>query len=211
MTDKHGVGVLGGTFDPIHYGHLRPALEVMEALHLAQIRFIPCQIPAHRGPPTMSAAQRLALVQRAVAGQPGFMADDRELRRAGVSYMWDTLVSLRAEIGVETPLCLLIGADAFQALPTWHRWRELSELVHFVVMQRPGAADELPPELEALVAPRRTQEVAALRQAAAGRFLWYPVTQLDISATRIRALLATGQSVRYLLPETVLEGLTNGG
>lgn len=207
MTDRRGVGVLGGTFDPIHYGHLRPALEVMEALRLAQIRFIPCQIPAHRGAPTMSAAQRLALVQLAVAGQPGFVADDRELRRAGVSYMWDTLASLRAEIGMATPLCLLIGADAFQALPTWHRWRELSDLAHFVVMQRPGAADGLPPELATLVALRQVPQAAALRQAAAGGFLWQPVTQLDISATRIRALLAAGQSVRYLLPEAVLKAL----
>ena len=207
MKEKSGIGVLGGTFDPIHYGHLRPALEVMEALELAEIRFIPCQIPAHRGLPTFNAAQRLALVQRAIADQAGFIADDRELRREGISYMWDTLASLRTEIGAETPLCLLLGADAFRDLPSWYRWRELSDLAHIVIMQRPGAPDLLPSELEAFGAPRRVPNAATLQQAPAGGFLWQPVTQLAISATQIRARLAAGQSVRYLMPEAVVASL----
>ncbi|MCP5159852.1 MAG: nicotinate-nucleotide adenylyltransferase [Gammaproteobacteria bacterium] len=198
------IGVLGGTFDPIHYGHLRPALELLEALELAEVRFIPCRIPAHRGTPQVTAEQRLALVQLAMAGQAGFVADDRELRREGTSYMVDTLASLREDFGQATPLCLIVGADAFRALPTWSRWQDLAELAHIVVMRRPGVAQQLPLPLEAWLAPRMTHDAWALHSKPAGAILFQPVTQLDISATQIRALLARGQSPRYLLPEAVL-------
>lgn len=202
----HPIGILGGTFDPIHYGHLRPALEVLETLELAEVRFVPCRIPAHRAAPSVTAEQRLALVRLATAGQPGFVADDRELRREGPSYMVDTLVSLREELG-ETPLCLLLGADAFRDLPTWRCWQDLTRWAHLVVMRRPGAAQPLPPVLEEFVAPRVFHDPLALRQEPAGGILFQPVTQLDISATRIRALLARGQSPRYLVPEVVLAAI----
>lgn len=200
------IGVLGGTFDPIHYGHLRPVLELLENLELAEVRFVPCRIPAHRDTPSITAEQRLDLVRLATAGQPGFVADDRELRRSGPSYMVDTLISLRAEVGA-TPLCLILGTDAFRELPTWWRWRELGELAHIVVMQRPGMAQPFSPPLEAFVAPRVVHDALALHRRSAGGILFQPVTQLDISATRIRALLARGQSPRYLLPEAVLASI----
>lgn len=195
--------MLGGTFDPVHYGHLRPALEVLELLDLAEVHFIPCRIPAHRGTPLIGAEERLELVRLATAEQPGFVADDRELRRPGPSYMVDTLDSLRREVG-DAPLCLIVGGDAFRELHTWRRWQELTDLAHLVVMQRPGASPDLPPALEAFVAPRAVQEPAALLRRPAGGVLFRPVTQLAISATQIRRLLAQGQSVRYLLPEAVL-------
>ncbi|MBL8258812.1 MAG: nicotinate-nucleotide adenylyltransferase [Candidatus Competibacteraceae bacterium] len=198
------VGVLGGTFDPIHYGHLRPALEVLELLALAEVRFVPCRIPAHRETPSVTAEQRLELVRLATAGQPGFVADDRELRRPGPSYMVDTLSSLRQELGDGAPLCLIVGGDAFRELHTWRRWQELTDLAHLVVMQRPGASPALPPALEAFVAPRVAREAAALLQQPAGLVRFQAITQLAISATQIRQLLARGQSVRYLLPEAVL-------
>ena len=198
------IGILGGTFDPIHYGHLRPALELLHTLELAEVRFVPCRIPAHRGTPLVTAEQRLALVRLATAGQPGFVADDRELRREGPSYMFDTLTSLRTEVGAETPLVLIVGADAFRDLHTWHRWRELTGLAHIVVMQRPGAAQSLPPVLAEFATPRVVHAPAALRQQPAGGVLFQPVTQLSISATQFRALLARGQSPRYLLPDPVL-------
>ncbi|MBK8181592.1 MAG: nicotinate-nucleotide adenylyltransferase [Candidatus Competibacteraceae bacterium] len=198
------IGILGGTFDPIHYGHLRPALELLEALALAEIRFIPCRIPAHRATPAITPDQRLKLVRLATADQAGFVVDERELCRPGRSYMVDTLTSLREELG-DTPLCLIIGVDAFRELHTWHRWQDLSELSHLIVMQRPGASSKtLPPVLEAFVAAHLSQDAMALRQQPAGRLLFQAVTQLDISATQIRALLASGQSPRYLLPEAVL-------
>lgn len=198
------IGILGGTFDPIHYGHLRPALEMLETLQLAEVRFIPCRIPAHRATPLITAEQRLELVQRAIADQPGFVADDRELRRDGPSYMVDTLASLRDDLGDDIPLCLILGADAFRGLPSWHRWQQLSELAHIVVMQRPGALSSLPPVLEEFIAQRLIEDVVALRQKPAGSILFQLVTQLHISATQIRALLAHGQSPRYLLPEAAL-------
>ena len=201
------IGILGGTFDPIHYGHLRPALDLLEELELAEIRFVPCRIPAHRGTPLITAAQRLALVQLATVGQPGFVADDRELRREGLSYMFDTLASLREDFGDETPLCLIVGTDAFRELHTWHRWQELPKLAHIVVMQRPGLLKPLVPVLEAFTTPRVVYDRFALRRKPAGGILFQPVTQLSISATWIRALLARGQSPRYLLPEAVLASI----
>lgn len=200
----HPVGVLGGTFDPIHYGHLRTALELLDTLELAEVRFIPCRIPAHRGLPWVTAEQRLALVRLATNGQPGFVADDQELRRNGPSYMVDTLASLREDFGPETPLCLIVGTDAFRELHTWRHWRELTDWAHIVVMQRPGVLQPLPPVLETFMAPRVIYDGLALRRKPAGGILFQPVTQLNISATQIRALLAHGQSPRYLLPEAAL-------
>ncbi len=198
------IGILGGTFDPIHYGQLRPALALLEELELAEIRFVPCRIPAHRGTPLISAEQRLALVQLATAGQAGFVSDDRELRREGLSYMVDTLAALRGDFGDETPLCLIVGADAFRELHTWRRWQELPNLAHIVVMQRPGLLKPLAPALDAFTTPRLIHDRFALQRKPAGGILFQTVTQLDISATRIRTLLARGQSPRYLLPEAVL-------
>ena len=201
------IGIFGGTFDPIHFGHLRPALELQERLGLAQVRLLPCGVPPHRGTPMVAAEHRLAMVARAVAGVPGLTVDDRELRRDGPSYMVDTLQSLRAELG-ETPLCLLLGADAFLGLHRWHLWQALPELAHLVIAHRPGwalAPAAMAPELAALMAGRQVDTAAALAAEPAGRLLLQPVTQLAISSTAIRELIEAGRSPRFLLPETVLE------
>ena len=200
--DARPIGILGGTFDPVHYGHLRPALEVLEALDLAGVRFIPCRLPSHRGQPVATPEQRLTLLQLAVADQPGFLVDDRELHRDGPSYMVDTLASLRAEVGA-TPLCLLLGMDAFAGLTTWRHWQEIPELAHLVVTNRPNAGPPLSNTLNELVEQRKIRQPEALRECPAGGILFQPVTQLGISATRIRHLLAQGRSPRYLLPEAV--------
>lgn len=205
------LGIFGGTFDPIHYGHLRPALEVLEGLKLAEVRFIPCRVPVHRDAPQVTPEQRLALLRLALADQAGLVADDRELRRDTPSYMMDTLLALRAEVGAEVALCLMLGSDAFQHLPTWQRWTELTDLAHIVVMQRPGALPALPPTLETFIAPRRTSNAADLHAQAAGKILMHTVTQLDISATIIRQRLAAGQAVRYLLPDIALAYIQDRG
>lgn len=197
------IGILGGTFDPVHYGHLRSALEVLEELQLAQVRFIPSHTPPHRDAPLATPEQRLALVQHAIADQPGLVMDDRELTRRGPSYTRDTLACLRSDLD-DTPLCLLLGMDAFVTLPTWHGWRELLQLAHIVVMHRPGSEPTLADELKVLVASHRSDDGYALREQPAGRIVFQPVTQLDISATQIRCLLAQGKSPRYLLPDAVL-------
>ena len=196
------IGILGGTFDPVHHGHLRIALEALENLALAEVRFIPCRLPPHRRQPLATPEQRLTLLRLAVAEQPGFVIDERELRREGPSYMVDTLASLRAELGA-TSLCLLLGRDAFNDLPGWHRWRNILEFTHLIVLERPGAAPTPAGELSQLLEHCRLDHPGALWEKSAGGILFQPVTQLAISATRIRQLLAQGHSPRYLLPEAV--------
>jgi nicotinate-nucleotide adenylyltransferase len=198
------IGVLGGTFDPIHFGHLRPALDCLQALGLDQVRLIPLHVAVHRPQPVAPAALRLAMLDAAIAHQSGLVADPRELERAGDSYSHDTLVHLRAELGDAEPLCLLVGSDAFAGFLDWHRPREILDLAHVVILRRPGAPEGLSPELRDLLRPRLCEDPAALRDSPAGRVLFQPVTQLDISSTRIRQLIGRGQSPRYLLPEAVL-------
>jgi nicotinate-nucleotide adenylyltransferase len=196
--------IFGGTFDPVHFGHLRPALDVQQALDIERVHLLPCRIPPHRDMPRLGERQRLALLRLAIAGEPGLAVDERELQREGPSYMVDTLTSLRAEAG-DRPLCLALGMDALAGLDSWHRWEEIPGLCHLVVMQRPGT--EWP--RGGLVAERlgvsRVTSVEALRERPWGAVLSVPVTQMAVSATRIRALLASGRSARYLLPAAVLE------
>lgn len=205
MTTAGPVGILGGTFDPIHHAHLRLALEAWMACSLDHVRFIPSATPPHRTTPGASAAHRLAMVELAIAGNPAFVADRRELDRAMPSYTIDTVASLRTDLGAARPLCLIVGADAFALFETWRRWRELLDHVHLVVAHRPGFA--IVPETTALAAEfavRRTDDPAALRDAPGGRILPLAITALDIAASRIRADLAAGRSPRYLLPDAVV-------
>ncbi|WJW74879.1 nicotinate-nucleotide adenylyltransferase [Thiohalobacter sp. IOR34] len=197
------IGIYGGTFDPVHFGHLRTALEVAELLELDELRLLPAGRPPHRPPPQATTAQRLQMLRLALAGQARLGLDPRELQRPGPSYMVDTLASLRAELGTR-PLALILGQDAFLGLDRWHRWRELPDLAHLVVMTRPGGDWPQGGELGALFEARRSQDPAALRAAAAGRIWCCPVRQLEISASGIRALCAAGRSPRYLLPDAVL-------
>lgn len=201
------IGIFGGTFDPVHFGHLRPALELMEELALREVHLIPSAIPPHRDPPFADGAHRLAMLRQAVAGQPGFVVDERELRRAGVSYMVDTLASLREEFG-ERPLCLLLGMDAFLKLHCWHRWAEIPELAHIVATHRPGwefDSGVVPAPMAEVLEQRRVEQPEALADEPAGRILLQSVTQLDISATAIRKAVRNGRSVRYLTRDAVLE------
>ncbi len=204
------LGICGGTFDPVHYGHLRPALEVMDALAPAEIAFVPNAQPPHRDAPGASPAQRLRMLEAAVVGQPGFYVDRRELDREGPSWMVDTLASLR-EAHPGRSLCLLLGTDAFAGLPGWHRWRDLLSLAHLVVMQRPGWTIPESRDLERLLGRYRIRDARALHDKPAGCIWLQSVTALDISATRIRTLAATGRNLRYLLPEPVREIIEQEG
>jgi nicotinate-nucleotide adenylyltransferase len=202
------LGVLGGTFDPIHFGHLRLAQELADALGLERVRFIPTGTPPHRNSPHVSGTHRLDMVRIAIAGNPVFEADDREIRRKGISYTYDTLTELRDELG-ERPLCLLMGADAFAALATWHRWQELFDLAHVVIAHRPGFGLQglqaaLPAPLRKIYL-RRLAGAPGMPLANAGSILTREITALDISATHIRAMLAQGSSPRYLVPDAILE------
>jgi len=202
------LGLFGGTFDPVHYGHLRLAEESIAHLGLGGVRWIPAGQPPHRGVPQVTAAQRLTMVRQAVDGNPRFSVDPAEVDAAVPSYTVLTLERLRRELGPDRPLVLLVGADAFAGLATWHRWRDLFALAHVAVSHRPGFPVEpasLPAELAGEFAGRRLADAAGLRQAPAGGIVTFAMTQLAISATQIRKLLANGLSARYLLPDDVLD------
>jgi len=192
------LAIFGGTFDPVHLGHLSVAWEASELLD-AEVRLMPASVPPHRAPPMASAVQRVAMLRAALQGQSRLTLDTLELERNGPSYTIDTLIELRAEQG-ERPLVLLIGADAFAGLPGWHRWRELFEVAHIGVLSRPGVEAELSDELQQVIANRRVENAAALRNTVAGKLIELAVTPLEISATRIRELLVEGRDPRYLLP-----------
>jgi len=194
------IGVLGGTFDPVHFGHLRPALEVMQAIGLEQVRFLPNRIPPHRETPWLNADNRLELLKTAIGDQPGFELDQRELQREGHSYMVDTLESLRNDFPSH-PVCLIVGMDAFLGLKQWHQWQRIPELCHLVVTTRPGF--EVSGDFIRQLPATLVTDTSGLFEVATGRILLQSVTQLDISASHIRAMLAKGQSVRYLLPDEV--------
>jgi nicotinate-nucleotide adenylyltransferase len=198
---KLAIGILGGTFDPIHHGHLRPAQEALQKLALTEVRFVPGGHPPHRPAPVATSAQRLAMVELAIRGVPDFRVDDRELRRAGPSYTVLTLESLRAELG-GVPLCLLIGMDQFRGFESWHRWQEIPELAHIAVLSRPGTR---PGTLPAWAKARVAEDHSVLQRTPAGRLVFLDVSPQDISGSRIRTVLAQGGSVAGMLPEAVLE------
>lgn len=204
------IGIFGGTFDPIHYGHLRTAFELLRALKLAQVRFLPTGNPPHRENPLAASDLRLEMVRAAVAGQPGFSVDDREIRRSGVSYSIDTLTELRGEHPARS-LCLLLGMDAFLGMPTWHRWREIFELSHVVVAHRPGWKAPITGPLGELMVDRGTGSVRDLHTSAAGRIYVRAVTQLEIASTDLRALIMSGQDLRYLVPDAVRDLIARTG
>lgn len=204
------IGILGGTFDPVHFGHLRTAMELLECLPLAEVRFVLCRVPPLGKTPVATVEDRLAMLTAAVAEAPRFVVDERELGRDGPSYSVDTLESLRADFP-DRPLCLIVGMDAFASLPAWHRWEELLSLAHVVVAHRPGAPLPDGEAISRLVSRHRTCDPADLAGKPAGRILLHAVTQLDISSSAIRETLSRGESPRYLLPDAVLDLLQSNG
>lgn len=196
------LGVFGGTFDPIHYGHLRTGFELREILGLRELRWIPVGDPGHRDAPLASPALRLAMVRAAVADQPGFVVDDREVRRSGRSYSVDTLAELRHEEG-PTPLVLVLGMDAFLGFTSWHRWPEILELAHLVIAHRPGWERPSDGPLATLLRERSTSDPLRLHGTPAGLLYVHAVTQLEISSTELRDIVTSGRDPRFLVPEPV--------
>lgn len=194
----------GGTFDPLHLGHLRLAFEALEELKARQLCFLPCAVPPHRPQPGASAAQRLQWVSQAIADVPGFAVDGRELERPGPSYTVHTLEELRAQVGPQQSLIWLIGEDALAGLPQWHAYPRLFQLAHFAVLRRNGGASTQ--ELQQRWAQLRVPPAQLLHQPA-GQIAWLHNTLLDISATELRSRLAAGASVRYLVDERIRTGV----
>lgn len=197
------LAILGGTFDPVHLGHLRVAWEAAEFLG-ADVHLMPANVPPHRAQPVASAAQRVAILCAALQGQDRLILDERELRRDGPSYTVDTLIELRKEIGPARSIVLLVGADAFSGLPSWHRWRELFDLAHIGVLTRGGHKVTESTELTEQVQTRRTSTAADLSNRAFGRVIQIQVSSLEISATHIRNELAAGREPRYLVPDAIV-------
>jgi nicotinate-nucleotide adenylyltransferase len=214
MASSAPIGIFGGTFDPIHYGHLRLAQEVLEQCSLSQVRFLPCGMPPHRGAPRASPQHRAEMARLALRGNPAFVLDEQEIRRSGPCYTVDTLLALRAELGTQQPLCLLMGGDAFLSLPTWHEWQDLFGLAHIVAVQRGActphngaplgnAVNNAPPALRDAYHARLAPAPRALREAPAGAIVVVDMPVLEISATGIRRRYSEKKTARYLLPDPV--------
>ena len=204
------MGVFGGTFDPIHYGHLRTAFEVLQALRFDEVRLMPCGTPPHRAPPVAPDDLRLAMVRAATDGLAGFVVDERELSRDGPSYSVDTLGALRQEYP-ERSIALIIGMDAFLGLPQWHEWQNLLELAHIVVAHRPGWRAPDIGTLGDLLAERGTHRISDLHQAKHGHIYILDVTQLEISSTEIRELVVARRDPRFLMPDAVRDIILTSG
>jgi nicotinate-nucleotide adenylyltransferase len=201
---KGPLGIMGGAFDPVHFGHLRTAVELYERLQLSELRLVPSANPPHRAPHLASGEQRVSMLEAAIADLPWCRVDERELQRQGPSWSVVTLEEIRSEIG-ERSLCMILGMDAFLGLPDWHRWNELLELAHIVVAYRPGSTPPTDGPLGELLAAHGTTKPADIQSTPAGHILAQEVTQLEISSSAIRDLLFHEQGARYLLPAGALK------
>jgi len=204
------IGIFGGTFDPIHIGHLRTAYELMNHLDLAQIRFVPCRLPPHQKSPHASTDVRLAMLHAAVTGNGDFVIDDREFNREGVSYSVDTLESFRDEFPKRS-LGLVLGMDAFLGFETWHRWQDILKLAHLIVARRPGIGVSETGASGKLFARHGTRDPLVLQQETAGRIFVHAVTQLEVSSSAIRKSVAAGGKPLFLVPDVVAEIIEESG
>jgi nicotinate-nucleotide adenylyltransferase len=197
------IAFLGGTFDPVHLGHLHAAREVRSRLGCDEVRFVLAAVPSHRPAPEASAADRWEMLIRALVDVPGCVADDTEIGRTGPSYTVDTLATMRQRFGAARSLAWVVGFDAYRLLPTWRRWQELLSLTHLVVVGRPGQDDRLDPVMAGFTARFGTDDPAELRRSAAGRVLEIKAEMLAISASEVRARCHRGEPVADLLPPAV--------
>lgn len=196
------LGIFGGTFDPIHIGHLRMALEIKQQLRLDEMRLLPCYLPPHRPSPGATAGERVAMLQLALQDCAELVIDERELQRTNPSYTYDTLCELRAELGEETSICLCMGMDSFATLDSWHNWDKLLPLAHIVVVARPGWFLPESGAVADLLAAQHNS-AAVIAQQAAGGIVLMEQRLLPISATDIRAQVKAGNSPQFLVPDRV--------
>lgn len=202
------IGIFGGTFDPIHYGHLRTAFEMLQALQFSEVRFVPSGDPPHRGATYAPASLRLEMVCAATANEARFVVDDCELHRDGPSYSVDTLVDMRAQ-QPDASLSLILGMDAFLGLTSWHRWEEILDFAHIVVAHRPGWRAPDIGSLGALISEHGTHRIDDLHENRGGHIYIHAVTQLEISSTEIRDLVLAGRDPRFLMPDVVRDVIVN--
>ena len=202
------IGILGGTFDPVHNGHIRMAIECYERLGLEEVRLIPLHAPPHRREPAASPEQRYQMLELATVKLDGLVVDNCELKKGGISYTVDTVHMIRKKFK-ETSLCLLMGADAFNSMHTWYQWKDLLNFVHIVIAERPGnVTNPDNPELRDLLVSRRTGNLSGLYDSPSGKIFEIVMPLLDISSTRIRDIFSSKKNPAMLLPENVLEYIT---
>lgn len=194
---------MGGTFDPIHHGHLRSAVDILDYFRFKTLRLIPCYQPVHKGQPSVSAAQRLHMVELGIAADQRLTVDAREILREGPSYSIDTLIELRQELGPDEPLIMVVGMDSFLSLPTWGRWQELLDVAHVLVISRPGWEPDLISTLAAFYEKHRAESPAELQCAPSGKIWMESFTPLAISSSQVRNLCRKNASIAYLVPETI--------
>jgi nicotinate-nucleotide adenylyltransferase len=204
------IALLGGTFDPVHYGHLKCADEARRKLSLETLFLLPAATPVHRDEPGATAAQRLEMLRLARSEFPSLSIDTHEIERGGPSYMVDTLSALRSE-HPDHPLVLLLGQDAANRLHTWHCWEQLFELAHLVVLTRPGEREGYRHDIDRQVQRRKIADQEGLRQSLAGAVLQFPIMPVDISATTIKSIIRLGRSPRGMLPDAVLDYIDREG
>jgi nicotinate-nucleotide adenylyltransferase len=207
---KQPIGILGGTFDPIHFGHLRTALEIYQSLHLSHVKIIPCFQPVHRKLPTATPEQRLAMVKLATESEPALKVDNCEIKRKTPSYMIDTLEYLLKST-THPPLCLIMGIDAFLGFPSWHRYEDILRVAHLIIVHRPNYQLPSTGILAELLKQCLTKNPNDLHEHSVGKILFHPVTPLEISASDIRRQIATGKVPRYLLPDNVYQYIQQHG
>ena len=195
--------VLGGTFDPVHVGHIESAVAIKEQFGEVEISFVPCLIPAHRPQPIASAEQRVEMLCLAIADIEGFSVDDRELQRGGVSFTFDTLCEFRDELAVNTPLIFVMGSDSYLTLPTWHHWRELTDVAHLLVIARPGVVPDESNELLNWAKNRIDKNLENMAATPFGRIVSLKLKQFDVSATQIRETLGQDAGIDGLIPDEV--------
>lgn len=206
MTNPEaGLAVFGGTFDPIHFGHLESAVAVMDLLGVPRVKLVPSFVPPHRTGPSSTPAQRLFMLQIATCGNNAMEVDDREVSRQGVSYTADTLASFRSELGEATPLYFVLGIDSYCTLNEWDRWRSLTDVAHLVVLDRPGYSREIPAEVLAWSRRRLVDDPKDIKQLAFGAICLVSLEQVDVSASEIREMLKIGTRPTGKMPEKVID------
>jgi nicotinate-nucleotide adenylyltransferase len=203
------IGIFGGTFNPVHWGHIRTALDIKNVLQLSEMLLIPCGIPPHRELPDVSSDVRLAMLKAAIEGTAGLKIDERELKRAGPSYTVDTLQSFSDELPDES-MALCVGADAFLKLHSWHQWERLFDFAHIVVAYRPGwpidaIKQQVPNEFWNAIEKRWVQNPIDLKQKSAGFIFQHSVTKIEISSSNVRYRVANQKLISELVPKGVAE------